>query len=268
MVITHEFSVDSPDSSSQFSSPQEQRKILHQIRQELIQHYRPLLQQGAGAIRVMARLVNELESRCRELHISPAVMRAEITNRTIGDVNVRLITECEGEPGGPGDYRLLADELGVALPGEELAGHVATGATYLWLRDQMQQFERELLQQGIDLRIYDILATGNRVLRAQLAERVRPWGITASTEQVHLGLGAMDTLDKVLRGLAYVAREKGQAPIGILFPEPGFGTPEWQANSYGYTLHRFSTSATNAFKLTPDQPVSYTHLTLPTILRV
>jgi aspartate/methionine/tyrosine aminotransferase len=253
VVITHEFSVDSPDSSSQFSSLQEQHKLLRQIRQELIQRYRPVLQQGAGAIRVMARLVNELESRCRELHISPEVMRSEITNRTIGDVNVRLITECEGTAGGPGDYRLLADELGVALPGEELAGHVATGETYLWLRDQMQQIERELLQQGVDLRIYDILATGNRVLRAQLAERVRPWGITATADQVYLGLGAMDTLDKVLRGLAHVARETNQLPIGILFPEPGFGTPEWQANSHGFTLHRFSTLASDHFKLTPGQ---------------
>lgn len=253
VVITHDRHVDSPDPSSHSSSLQEQRALLQQIRQELIQHYRPVLQQGAGAIRVMARLVNELETRCRELHISPTVMQAEITNRTIGDVNVRLITECEGEPGGPGDYRMLADELGVALPGEALSGYLATGETYLWLRDQMQHIERELLQQGIDLRIYDILATGNRVLRAQLAERVRDWGITATADQVYLGLGAMDTLDKTLRGLAHVARVTNQLPIGILFPEPGFGTPEWQANSHGYTLHRFATSASNLFKLTPGQ---------------
>lgn len=251
MVVTHDFPVDSPDSSS--FTLQKQHTILRKLRQELIQHYRPLLQQGAGPIRVMARLVNELESRCRELHISPEVMRSEITNRTIGDVNVRLITECEGEPGGPGDYRLLAEELGIALPGEQVSGYVATGQTYLWLRGQMQEIERDLLQQGIDLRIYDILATGNPVLRAKLAERVRPWGIVATTEQVYLGLGAMDTLDKVLRGLAHVAREKQQLPIGILFPEPGFGTPEWQANSHGYALHRFATSVSNLFKLTPGQ---------------
>lgn len=124
-MITHDFSVDSPDSSRRPLSLQEQHTLLRQTRQALIQHYRPLLQQGAGAIRVMARLVNELESRCRELGVSSEVMRSEITNRTIGDVNVRLITECEGEVGGSGDYRLLADELGVALPGEKLAGYVA-----------------------------------------------------------------------------------------------------------------------------------------------
>ena len=253
MVITHDFPVDSPDSSRQVVTLQEQRTLLRQLRRDLISRYRPVLQQGAGAIRVMARLVNELESRCRELRISPEVIRSEITNRTIGDINVRLITECEGEAGGPGDYRLLADELGVALPGEELSGYVASGETYRWLRDQMQEIERDLLRRGIDLRIYDVLAVGNPVLRAQLAERVRPWGIIAATEQVYLGLGALDSLDKVMRGLAYVSRETKQWPIGILFPEPGFGTPEWQATSHGYTIHRFSTSASNHFKLTSGQ---------------
>src|SRR5262249_12389090 len=142
--------------------------------------------------------------------ISPEVIQSEIVNRTIGDINVRLITECEGEPGGPGDYRRLAEDLGIALPGEQLTGYVATGATYLWLRDQMLQLERELLLQGFDLRIYDILAVGNPVLRSKLAGRVRPWGIEASTEQVYLGLGAMDIIDKILRGLAHVSRETSQ----------------------------------------------------------
>ncbi len=249
-MITHDSTVDS---SPDFSTLQAQRTILRQLRQELIARYRPIIQQGAGPIRVMARLVNELEGRCRELHIAPEIIRSEIMNRTIGDVNLRLITECEGEPGGPGDYRKLADEVGIALPGEQISGYVATGATYLWLRDQMQRSERELLQQGLDLRIYDLLATGNPVLRAKLAEYVRAWGISASTEQVYLGLGAMDCIDKVLRGLAYVSRETSQAPIGMLCPEPGFGTPEWQAKSHGYTLHRCSTSVASSFKLTPQQ---------------
>lgn len=253
MVIIQEFPWDSPDSSSKSYSPQEQHTILRQLRRELIQRYRPILRQGAGPIRVMARLVNELEHRCRELHISPEVMTAEIVNRTIGDVNVRLITECEGEPGGSGDYRLLAEELGIALPGEQLPGYVASGETYLWLRDQMQQIERELLQRGVDLRVYDIMAVGNTALRSELARREEQWGLTATSNQVYLGLGAMDTLDKVLRGLAHAAHEKEQWPIGVLFPEPGFGTPEWQANSHGYMLHCFRTSSTNAFKLTPEQ---------------
>lgn len=245
-MITHDFPVDSPESFTF----EKQRTILRQLRQELISRYRPIIQQGAGPIRVVARLVHELEQRCRELHIAPEVIQSEIMNRTIGDVNLRLITECEGEAGGPGDYRMLAEELGVALPGEQFHGYVASGETYLWLREQMQQVEQELLQQGIDLRVYDLLAIGNTVLRAQLAERVRPWGLAVSTEQVYLGLGALDNLDKMLRGLATVSRETHQFPIGILFPEPGFGTTEWQARSYGYTLHHFSTKASNSFKLT------------------
>jgi aspartate/methionine/tyrosine aminotransferase len=236
-----------------FTSLQEQRATLHQLRRDLIQHYRPTLQQGAGPIRVMASLVNELEGRCRELALAPEVINSEIVNRTIGDVNVRLITECEGEAGGPGDYRLLADDLGVALPGEQLANSVATGETYLWLRDQVEQIERELLLQGIDLRIYDIKAVGNPVLRAQLAARTSAWGMPVSADQVYLSLGAMDGLDKTLRGIAHVSRETSSEPIGLLCPEPGFGTPEWQASSFGYALHRFQTDASRSFKLIPQQ---------------
>lgn len=235
------------------SSFQEQRAILHQLRSELIQRYRPVLQEGAGPIRVMAGLVNELESRCRELALAPEVVCSEIVNRTIGDINVRLITECEGESGGAGDYRHLADDLGVALPGEQLAGYVATGETYLWLREQMLEIERELLQQGIDLRIYDIKAVGNPILREQLAGRVRAWELDISPAQVYLSLGAMDGLDKILRGLANVSRETSPQPLGILCPEPAFGTPESQAISHGYRIHRFQTAAANFFKLTPQQ---------------
>ena len=247
-MIAHNSSVNSPDSFT----PQQQRTALRQLRQELIARYRPVLQQGAGPIRVMARLVHELETRCRELHIAPEIIRSEVMNRTIGDVNLRLISECEGEPGGPGDYRMLAEEMGVALPSEEFHGYTAPGATYLWLREQMLQCERELLQQGLDLRIYDLQALGNPILRAKLADLVRLWDLPATIEQVYPGLGALDCIDKSLRGLAVVARETGQA-MGMLCPEPGFGTPEWQAASYGYTLHRFQASAEQHFKLTPQQ---------------
>lgn len=231
----------------------EQRATLRQIRQELIARYRPVLQEGAGPIRVMARLVNELEHRCRELHVSPEVIESEIVNRTIGDIDVRSIVECEGESGGRGDYRLLADELGIALPGEEMAGYVANGETYLWLRDQMLEIERELLSEGIDLRIYDIFAIGNLLLRKRLAELAHPWGVFIPPEQVYLSIGAMDCLDKVQRGLAHVFRKSSQEPFGILFPEPGFGVPEWQAASHGYIVHRFPTNEDRRFKLTPEQ---------------
>lgn len=240
-------------SFSAISSLQEQRGLLYRLRRELIQRYRPVLQQGAGPIRVMASLVNELESRCREMGLAPEVIQSEIVNRTIGDVNVRLITEREGAEGGAGDYRCLADELGVALPGEVCAGYVATGETYLWLRDQALEIERDLLRQGIDLRVYDIKAVGNPVLRAQLAEQVSAWGMNVSADQVYLSMGAMDGLDKTLRGLANVSRETSRQSLAMLCPEPGFGTPEWQAISHGYTLRRFQTDAANLFKLSPTQ---------------
>src|SRR5947209_4592793 len=115
MVVSHNVPVYSLSSSSTLVSPFEQRVKLRQLRHQLSLQYRPILQQGAGPIRVMARMVAELERQCRELHIAEEVIQTEIVNRTIGDINLRLVTECVGEPGGPGDYRMLAEELGLAL---------------------------------------------------------------------------------------------------------------------------------------------------------
>src|SRR5437867_11858061 len=109
MVITHKIPVDSPGSSNTSLSIPEQHAKLRELRHQLLLQYRPILQQGAGPIRVMARMVAELERQCRELHIAEEVIQAEIVNRTIGDVNLRLVVECEGEPGGSRDYRLLAE---------------------------------------------------------------------------------------------------------------------------------------------------------------
>jgi len=253
MVITHKISVDSPNSSITLPSISEQHTILQQLRHELLLQYRPILQQGAGPIRVMARMVAELERRCRELHITEEVMQDEIVNRTIGDVNLRLITECEGEPGGPGDYRMLAEELGIALPDEDINGYVAPGETYLWLRNQMLECERLLLSEGFDLRIYDILAVGNPVLRGWLAEEMQRWGISVTREQVYLGLGAMDSINKVLCGLSQMYREQGLTDVAVLFPEPGFNIPEWQARSYGYRLLNYQTLPEDHFKITASQ---------------
>jgi aspartate/methionine/tyrosine aminotransferase len=231
----------------------EQRQILQQLRQQAVLRFRPILLEGIGPIRVMARMVQELEQRCRELHFSEEVIQSEIVNRTIGDINLRNVTECEGEPGGRGDYRLLADELGIALPNEQLHGHVASGETYLWLRDQMQECEKELLQQGIDLRIYDIHGNGNIILRSWLAEEMQKWGLPAVAEQLYLGLGAMDSIDKMMRGLSLLFQQEKHSDIAVLFPAPGFNVPEWQARSFGYRLHKFQTRASDYFKLTAFQ---------------
>jgi len=201
----------------------------------------------------MARMVVELEKRCREITIAEEVLQSEIVNRTIGDVDLRRITECEGEPGGPGDYRLLADELGVALPNEQLHGYVASGETYTWLRDQMQQCEQELLQHGIDLRVYDLHGVGNPMLRSWLAMEMQKSGLCVTVDQLFITLGALDGIDKVFRGLSQIYREQNNVVSAVLFPEPGFNVPEWQARSLGYQLHQFRTRSEDNFKLTATQ---------------
>ncbi len=254
MLITHKTAVDIPDIS--VNPPytlQEQHNIVKQLRSELLSRSRASIQQNPSPIRVMARMVAELEKQCRELHIDEEVIRSEIVNRTIGDVDLRKVTEYEGEPGGPGDYRLLADELGVALPNEQLNGYVSSGETYLWLRDQMQQCERDLLQQGIDLRIYDLHAVGNPVLRSWLAAEMGTLGLSVTAEQLYIALGAMDSIDKVFRGLGHIYREQQHTTSSVLFPEPGFNVPEWQAQSLGYQLIRFRTKAKDNFKLAASQ---------------
>ena len=198
----------------------------------------------------MARMVADLERQCHEQGIAQEIVQSELVNRTIGDINLRLVTECEGEPGSSGDYRMLAEELGIALPDENINGYVAPGATYLWLRDQMMDCERLLLKHDFDLRIYDIFAIGNPILRNWLAEEMKLWGLPVTTEQVHLGLGAMDSINKVLCGLAQMYREQHAGEVGILFPEPGFAVPEWQAKSFGYRLRNYLTFEENRFKLT------------------
>ena len=224
------------------------------MRSELVARYRPHILEGPGPIRVMARLVAELEQVCREHGINEEVIKASIVNRTIGDVDLRRISECEGEPGGAGDYRLLADEVGIALPGEQLHGVIASGETYRWLREQMQACEKLLLEQRIDIRIYDIYGVGNPLLRGWLAELMQQQvGLTFTREQINLGIGAMDCIDKTLRVLRLVLLERTGTNPAILFPEPGFAVPEWQARSYDYQMQHFQTGAAHSFKLTAAQ---------------
>jgi aspartate/methionine/tyrosine aminotransferase len=232
-----------------------QRSLLHQLRKKYISRYRPHLMDGPGPIRIMARIVRELEQECRQCGISEEIISAEIVNRTIGDIDLRSVVECEGEPGGQHDYRMLADELGIALPGEVIHGYIATGANYLWLREQMQICERELLDQGYDPRIYDIYGVGNPLLRSWLAQDMQTWGLPVSFTHINLGLGAMDCIDKVLRGLAHLYLQQGLSrhEIAVLFPEPGFNVPEWQARMAGYRLQRFQTLPEDHFKLTAQQ---------------
>lgn len=255
--MTHDTPLDtsfiSTHPSSSLLSRQEQRDLLHRLRSEILQRYRPHIQEGAGPIRMMARIVAELEQQCHQLHIAEDIIRTEIVNRTIGDINLRLVTECEGEPGGSGDYRRLADEVGVALDGEQFAGYVADGQTYYWLRQQMEEYERLLLAEKYDLRSYDIFGTGNLMLRSWLAQDMQRWGLRVQPEQLYPSLGAMDGIDRVLRGLAHLYRMQQISELAILFPAPGFGVPEWQARTFGYRLHHYATSPEHQFKLTAQQ---------------
>ena len=232
------------------SSHTEYLTLLRQLRHEIIERYRPQMQEGSGPIRMMARVVAELEKECRAHAIPEDMIKSEIVNRTIGDINLRLVTEFETDGA---DYRQLADEVGVALPDENIAGYTATGATYLWLREQMMECERLLLSQYFDPRMYDIYGIGNPLLRERLAQEMQQWGLAVSKDQVAASLGAMDGIDKVLRGLKLKFSKQGMSQVGILFPEPGFGVPEWQARSFGYTMHSFRTLEENNFKLTGKQ---------------
>lgn len=233
---------------------QEQRNLVQQVRRELLQKYRLRLQTSdEPPIRIMARIVKDIERECVRRNIDKTAIHSEVVNRTIGDVDVRLITECEGNAGGLGDYRMLVDELGIALPGEKLPDHMATGTVYRWLRDQMMESERLLLESGYDVRIYDIASIGNAVLRGWLAQSMHQWGLSVSSQHVSLGLGATDCIDKVLRGLAALSYKATNSAGAILFSTPGFNIPEWQAASYGYCLHKVATLPENRFKLTDEQ---------------
>ncbi len=251
--MSHNTSLEDFPQPSETRSISEQQELLKELRHRVLQQYRPLLQQGSGPIRVMARMVNDLERQARALQISEEVIKRGIVNRTIGDIDLRRVIECEGELGGPGDYRMLADELGIALPGEIIAGYTATGETYYWIREQMLDLERAILARGFDIRIYDILGTGNPVLREWLSQDLLKWGIQIPSEQIFLGLGAMDSIDKVLRGLRQTFREQQIEDVAVLFPAPNFTVPEWQARSYGYRLQHFQTNEEHNYKMTGAQ---------------
>ncbi|HEY7358079.1 MAG TPA: hypothetical protein VH590_16480, partial [Ktedonobacterales bacterium] len=204
------------------------------MRAEMTARYRPLVASGAAPIRVMARMVKELQQACHKLGMPEEMIASEIADRTIGDVDLRKVTEHDGST----DFSTLADEFGVALPGELVHGRAATGETYLWLRQRMMENERALLEQGIDLRIYDIFGVGNPMLRGWLADEMATWGIALPPEQLFLSIGAMDGVDKSLRGLLYHLRSLGHQAPAILVPAPGFNVPEWQAKQHGFRLHR------------------------------
>jgi aspartate/methionine/tyrosine aminotransferase len=218
------------------------------LRDEACERARPQVKAGAAPIRIMARMVNELEVALREADVPEARIAESVVNRTIGDVDVRRIS---AELDGP-ELVSLADDMGLALPGEVIGGRTATGDTYRWLHERMLDFERQLLARHFDLRIYDLPGTGNPILREMLADHAqRHWGFSLPASRIYLSLGALDGLDKVFRGFMAVQRAAGIAETAVLFPAPSFNVPEWQAKSMGLRLHRVYTRPEDGFKVTP-----------------
>lgn len=220
------------------------------MRNEASERARPAVKAGAAPIRVMAGMVRDLEAACRERAIPTEVMATEVVNRTIGDVDLRRVSTREDGP----EFVSLADDMGLALPGEIIGGKPATGETYCRIRERMMDFERELLARHWDLRSYDIAGTGNPLLRELLAEHaLQRWGYTLPAEQIHLSLGALDGLDKFWRGFAAAERQAGQDQLAVIFPAPSFNVPEWQATGLGLRLHRLYTRPEDRFKVTPER---------------
>jgi aspartate aminotransferase len=231
------------------------REQIARLRDAACEGARPKVNAGAAPIRVMARMVADLETECRELALPPELMAAEIVNRTIGDVDVRRISAREDGP----QFVTLADDMGLALPREPIDGIPATGKRYRWIHRQMEAFERQLLARHEDLRMYDLAGVGNSLLREMLSDyTMRVWGYTVPSAQIYLSLGSLDGLNKFFQG--YTALLRGQLShtndaldAAMIFPAPGFNVPEWQAKSLGWRLQRLSTRAENHFKVTPDE---------------
>jgi len=201
-------------------------------------------------IRAMARMVAATEAACAACGYDPRIVREEVVNRTIGDVNVRKIEEYDATC----DFRSLADDLGVAFPNENVNGYVASGKTYLALRRRMMYHEEALFARGWDLHMYDLAGVGNPLLREWIMrDQERTWGLSYTPDQIFLSIGSLDALDKSLRGLR-VTRWAGPAnSISLLFPTPSFNVPEWQARTWGINVVHVPTRAEHQYKLTPDE---------------
>ncbi len=242
--------VRTPSQTTTVSDIASARALIAGLRDAASEQARNRLQDGAAPIRIMAAMVAQLEARARELELPREVVEVEIVNRTIGDVDVRRISARDDGP----EFVSLADDMGLALPGEVIDGVPATGKTYRWIHRRMQEYERQLLARHFDIRIYDLAGIGNPILREMLAARTeRQWGISIPVDQLFLSLGSLDGLGKFFQGLMANLRQRGMEQSAILFPAPGFNVPEWQAKTLGFRLHRVQTRPEDLFKVTPEQ---------------
>ncbi|MFI5271687.1 MAG: pyridoxal phosphate-dependent aminotransferase [Ktedonobacterales bacterium] len=224
------------------------RAAVAAVRREVAERFRPQVAAGAAPIRVMVRMVHEVEDECRARGIAADVIAREVVNRTIGDVNLRAVSPRDDGA----EFVSLADDMGLALPGEVIGGRESTGERYRWIHERMLDFERELLARHWDMRMYDIAGVGNPVLRELLRKHaVSHWGFCPPASEIFLSLGALDGLDKFFRGYMMARRAAGDTQVAVVFPAPSFNVPEWQAKSLGYRMHRLYTRPEDHFKVTP-----------------
>ena len=229
----------------------EQIERMVQLRKEAVAKYRPIFETLPEKIRVMARMVREVQMKAREEGISPEIVAQEVANRTIGDVNVRLITEkIDGV-----DYSTIGEDLGIIIQGEEIGDRISTGVVRRELARREEQIERRLLDEyNWDLRVYDVYGVGNPLLREMLAQRFEEaWGIPTSPDNTFITIGALDALYKSILTLGiYFKRKYGEAPT-FAFPAPGFAVVNWQVAASGVNLLKVRTAEESRFKLTAGQ---------------
>lgn len=226
------------------------RDKVARMRREASERAQPLVASGAAPIRVMARMVNDVIAECRARNIPSDIVAEQVINRTIGDIDVRRISaEDDGD-----EFVTIADEMGLALPGEVIGGYKASGERARWIHQRMMDLELELLARHIDLRIYDIAGVGVLPLREHIAQHIaRQWDIQFDPATIYASLGSLDALGKFFQGLMSSLRKPGEPhpQFSIIFPAPGFNVPEWQANNIGIRTQRVTTCAGDRFQITP-----------------
>ncbi len=232
-------------------SVEEQTKLIMALRKKIVEKYRPIFASTASPIRMMARMVKEVQSEALKAGISPEILAHEVINRTIGDVNVRMITEkIDGV-----DYTTIGEDLGLILPGEEIGGRISTGETHHALNELKDDIERRLLvEYDWDIRVYDVFGVGNPLLREKLAARFTDmWGLPVLVDQTFISIGALDALYKCILSLSYFFKKKYGKPATFGFPSPSFAVVNWQVEMSGLKLMNIKTSEETNFTLTYEQ---------------
>lgn len=237
---------------SQNGAPVEDTQVdyVRNLRREMAARYRPIFKVATSPIRIMARMMAEAAAEARKAGISDEVIQRELVNRTIGDVNVRMITERIGRV----DYSTIGEDLGIILPGEKIAGRVSDGSVHIELNRREEDIELRLLRDyKWDLRVYDVFGVGNPLLREMLAARFeRAWGLPVTADKTFISIGALDALYKSILSLGFHFKKKYGKPSTFAFPAPGFAVVNWQVEMSGLKLLKIKTDEANGFKLTYD----------------